>query len=136
MLGRCGGDGESGRDLCAVAGLGGDFGVAGRSSAPPTFGGEGGGKGYAEFVLGAAGNPAAELEATAGEAVEHVEAVACRAEPCEGVDAAIVVREEGKPGADIGAGIALVAAAAVVAAGLRVVAARGIGRQWRWERGG
>src|SRR3546814_12814080 len=45
-----------------------------------------------------------------------------RAEPCEGVDAAIVVREEGKLGADIGAGIALGAAAAVVAIELRGVA--------------
>src|SRR3546814_12802239 len=54
--------------------------------------------------------------------VEHVEAVACRAEPCEGVDAAIVVREEGKLGADIGAGIALGAAAALVAIELRGVA--------------
>src|SRR3546814_3766349 len=87
-------DGEPGRDLGAIAGLDGDFGGAGRSRAPPTVGGEGGGKGYAEFVLGAAGNPAAELEATAGEAVEHVEAVACRAEPCEGVDEAMVVSSE------------------------------------------
>src|SRR3546814_16469363 len=81
----------------------------------PTVGGEGGGDGDAEFILRAAGNPAAEFEAAAGEGIEHVEAAARGAQPRKGVDAAVVAGQDGKLGAAIGSGIAPGGAAAIVA---------------------
>src|SRR3546814_17457228 len=89
-------DRRPGGQAGGIAGLDRDLGRAATGRPAPTVGGEGGGDGDAEFILRAAGNPAAEFEAAAGEGIEHVEAAARGAQPRKGVDAAVVADKIGR----------------------------------------